>query len=145
MTTTTLHEPTSHCHIEATPDGVRITCRRVPLAPGILLTPDQWAHLTSRLTTGRLPDFAIELPGDSWVTKIAPPGQEANALYLWNDELAALTQEIRDGRHPHHNPLPDDHAERPAAVPSGAAAPPSRPGRKAVPGRRTPISAVSGR
>jgi hypothetical protein len=109
-TLTTDTDPDSQCDVRAETNGVtgtntlvRVTCRRVPLEPGILLTPDQWSHLASRLTAGELPDFAVELP-NSWVTKIAPPGQEPHALYLWRDEIAALAHEIRTGHHTRSNP-----------------------------------------
>ncbi|GAA1889820.1 hypothetical protein GCM10009687_67980 [Asanoa iriomotensis] len=89
----------SYCDTQAVPEGVRIRCRRVPLEPGIVLTPHQWADLHTHLARGELPGFAVELP-NSWVTKIAPPGQEDHALYLWRDEIVALAHELRTGRHP---------------------------------------------
>ncbi|GIF75941.1 hypothetical protein [Asanoa siamensis] len=88
----------SHCDIEPVSEGVRVRCRRVPLEPGITLTHHQWTELHRTLVGGQLPDFAVELP-NSWVTRIAPPGQEHHALYLWRDEIAALAHELRTGRH----------------------------------------------
>jgi hypothetical protein len=121
--------------MQPAPDGVRVTCRRVPLEPGILLTHGQWSQLAVRLAAGDLPDFAVELP-DSWVTKIAPPGQERNALYLWRDEVAALAHEVRAGRYAHCYPATESDpgessGQRPTpgsarSTTMAVAAPPSR-------------------
>ncbi|GIF76213.1 hypothetical protein [Asanoa siamensis] len=125
----------SYCDIEALPDGVRVRCRRVPLEPGIVLTHDQWVELRSRLVRGELPDFAVELR-NSWVTRIAPPGQEHHALYLWRDEIAALAHELRTGHraqaaHTTERSIADGAAEgrtprRWGSSPAAAAAPTPR-------------------
>lgn len=86
----------SHWQVREEPNGVSVRNSRVPLGPEVMFTRDEWSDLLRVVASGRLPACAVEL-GDGYAFKIAPPGQERNALSFWLDEMDAFTRDVRNG------------------------------------------------
>ena len=96
----------SHWDVREEPNGVTVRNSRVPLGPEVTFTRDEWSDLLRVIASGKLPPYASEL-GDGYAIKIAPPGQETNALFFWIDEMDAFTREVRNRA---YGPIPTSTA-----------------------------------